>query len=95
MRELKVDSPGGFWTSEEVVALWKAVHQGKEPSEPQDSSVLATSAVEQMCIVIENYLINEVLNNNDPLEAVDSIEAGVSLCSTGVFRLVRSIAGKI
>lgn len=61
-----------------MMALWRAANPFHTPDDPQDSSVLSTEAMEQMCISIENYLINEVLKDNQPPEAVDNIEAEVA-----------------
>jgi hypothetical protein len=78
MRELKVDCPGGFWSADEVDTLWKAANKSQEADESQDSSTLSTESLEQMCILIENYLISEVLKNNQAPEAVENIEAEVA-----------------
>ena len=76
-QELNVDCPGGCWSSDELAALWRAVTRAADTEDPQDSSTLSTDAVEQVCNLIENHLISEVLKNNQPPETVDAMDAEV------------------
>ena len=78
-----------------MVALWRAANQPREAEYPIDSTTLSTESVEQMCVTIENYLINEVLKDNQPPEAVDNIEAEVALAHTGIRRFQRCFSGQV